>query len=95
MTSKQRAALRKAANRFEPIFQIGKNNLDENQLKGIDEVLTARELIKITVHESSLLTASEAMEILISQLDAQPVQVIGRRLIIYRRNNKLNNYDVE
>ena len=94
MNSKQRAELRSAANTLEAVFQVGKNGIDSNLLKGIDEVLTARELIKITVHESSEYTSKEVMAILVEQLQAEAVQVIGRKLVIYRLNPKIGKYGI-
>ena len=94
MTSKQRAFLRKQANTMEPIAQIGKNGIDDNQLDGINDALIARELIKITVHESFELTARQVSDILVRKLKAEPIQVIGRRIVIYKRNDKLRKYGV-
>ena len=36
LTSKQRAALRGMANTMEPVFQIGKGEIDETLIKGVD-----------------------------------------------------------
>ena len=46
MNSKQRATLRSIASNIEPIFQVGKGSLSENQITGIDEALEKRELVK-------------------------------------------------
>ena len=53
MTSKERAQLRGQANTMQPIFQIGKNGISDNFIKQIDDALEARELIKVTVLETS------------------------------------------
>ena len=80
MTGKERAALRRMANTIQPIFQIGKEQLGM--------ALDARELIKITVLETADVTAREACDILCQALGAEPVQCIGRKVTIYRRNEK-------
>ena len=49
ITGKQRAYLRGLANNMDPIFQIGKNGIEETFLKQLEEALEARELIKIKV----------------------------------------------
>ena len=46
ITGKQRAYLRGLANNMDPIFQIGKNGIEETFLKQLEEALEARELIK-------------------------------------------------
>ena len=48
MTSKQRAYLRGLANNIDAIFQIGKNGINDNLIKQLNDALEARELIKIT-----------------------------------------------
>ena len=53
LNSKQRAALRGAANPLDPVFQIGKGEIDETLIQGVADCLAARELIKINVLENS------------------------------------------
>ncbi len=88
MTGKERAKLRSMANTIQPIFQIGKGGVGEAMLEQLGMVLDARELIKITVLETADVTAREACEILCEALGAEPVQCIGRKVTIYRRNEK-------
>ena len=49
MTSKQRAYLKSLAMKMDPIIQIGKSSLTPELTKAVEEALTARELIKISV----------------------------------------------
>jgi len=94
MTSKQRAYLRKEANGLESVYHIGKNGLDTALIRGVGEALKARELIKISVLESSEYSAREAAAILAAELKAQPVQVIGRRLVLYKFNREIGRYGI-
>lgn len=86
LTSKQRATLRSMANTIQPIFQIGKGGISEELLAQLDAALKARELIKLTVLETAGMTAREASDMLTKPLRAEPVQSIGRKLVLYRRN---------
>lgn len=86
ITSKQRAYLRGLANNINAIFQIGKNDIGEAFVKQIDEALEARELIKISVLENSLLTAREAADILAAKTGADVVSVIGSKVVLYRES---------
>ena len=88
MTGKERAALRRMANTIQPIFQIGKGGVGEAMLEQLGMALDARELIKLTVLETADVTAREAFDILCQALGAEPVQCIGRKVTIYRRNEK-------
>ena len=88
MTGKQRAGLRAMANTIQPIFQIGKGGISDTMIEQIGMALDARELIKITVLETADISAREAGDQLCQALGAEPVQCIGRKITIYRRNEK-------
>ena len=88
LTSKQRAFLRAKANPLETIFQIGKGGINENLLAQVDDALEARELIKLRVLETSMLTAREAAEAVCEAVGADPVQCVGSKLVIYRASRE-------
>lgn len=85
LTSKERAYLRSLANTLEPIFQFGKGSVTENYVKQIDDTLEVRELIKISILETSEYSAKELAEILCKQANCQSVQIIGRKVVLYRQ----------
>jgi len=60
LTSKQRAILRGKANTMDPVFIVGKGEIDETMIQGVKDCLDARELIKLRVLESSMYNAREA-----------------------------------
>ena len=84
LNSKQRAALRSQANTMETILQIGKGGITDSLVRQVDDALTAREMIKLHVLESAMLTAREACGELCDKCGAEPVQVIGGRMVLYR-----------
>ncbi len=90
ITSKQRATLRGMANRLPAILQIGKGGICDNFLQQVEDALEARELIKITVLETAMMSAREACSYVAEQVGAEPVQAIGSKFVIYResRDNK-------
>ena len=88
LTSKQRAKLRGMANGIETILQVGKGNVTENLVKQVDDALEARELIKLRVLETSMVSPREAAEELAEKTGAQVVQVIGTRFILFRQKKK-------
>lgn len=88
LTSKQRAALRGAANTLDPVFQIGKGEIDEAMIQAVADCLAARELIKLKVLENSEYSAREAAEILAEATGADCVQVIGRKFVLFRPKPK-------
>lgn len=88
MTSKQRAYLRSLAHPLTALFQIGKNGLNDNLIKQVDDCLEARELIKLSVLE----TAPEVNQVLADELanktNSCVVQVVGNKITLYRAKKK-------
>ena len=84
LTSKQRSYLRGLANKINAIFQIGKEGLNDNLIKQVQDALEARELIKISVLNNSLLDPREVGHELADILHADVVQVIGNKFILYK-----------
>ena len=88
LTSKQRALLRGLAAAEDTIVQVGKGGITENLIGSVSDALKARELVKGRVLENSMLTAREACDALAEACGAEPVQVIGTKFVLYKRNNK-------
>lgn len=88
LTSKQRAQLRGLAMSEDTIVQIGKGGIGDNTVTQVKDALKARELIKGRVLENSLLSAREAAEALAAECEAEVVQTIGSKFVLYKRNAK-------
>ena len=87
LTSKQRAQLRGLAAVEDTIIIVGKGGVTENVIKQTADALKARELIKGRVLENSLLTAREACDALAEATEADSVQVIGSKFVLFKRNH--------
>ncbi|MBP5781429.1 MAG: YhbY family RNA-binding protein [Clostridia bacterium] len=86
MTGQERAKLRAIANSYETILYVGKNGIGDDLVKQADDALEAREMIKGKVHETCELTAREVCNELCGRLNAEPIQVIGTKFVMYRQN---------
>ena len=84
MTSKQRAYLKGLAMKMEPIMQLGKGSVTPENTAA----LAARELIKISVLQNCLDDPRQMAEVLAERTHAQVVQVIGRKIVLYREGKK-------
>ena len=78
MTSKQRAYLKSLAMTMDPIFQIGKASLTPEVIEGIREAIDKRELIKVSDDPR------EIAEVLAERTRSQVVQVIGKKIVLYK-----------
>lgn len=93
ITTKQRAYLRSLANGIDTIMQIGKGGITENLVKTVSDALEARELVKLSVLETAPFTPKECMAELTEALRCEAVQVVGRKVVLYREsleNKKIN-----
>ena len=86
LTSKQRAKLKSIAVNTDTIMQIGKGGIIDTLIKQVDDALNAREIIKLHVLENSSVTAKEAGVELANATNSELVQVIGSRVVLYRRS---------
>lgn len=90
MTTKQRAYLKSLAMTMDPIFQLGKSSMTPEFTKAIDEALTARELIKISVLNNCGDDPNELASLLAERTRSQVVQVIGKKIVLYREGKDKN-----
>ncbi len=88
LTGKQRAALKSMANTIEPVIFVGKAGVTNNVIKQADDALTARELIKGTVQQSSPVEAREALMAIAEKTGAEQVLSAGRKFVLFRPRPK-------
>lgn len=84
MTSKQRAYLKGLAMNMSPVFQIGKSSVTPELVQALDDVLEARELIKVTVLNNCMDDPRELAETVAGRTRSEVVQVIGKKIVLYR-----------
>ncbi|GHV17694.1 RNA-binding protein [Clostridia bacterium] len=90
MDSKQRAELRAKANGIETVLTVGKSGITEQLIGSAEAVITARELIKGRALETCPLPPKECAAALSERLNADVIQVVGSRFVLYRLNPKLH-----
>ncbi len=88
MTSKERAYLKGIAMNMDPIFQVGKSSLTPEFIIAIREAIDARELIKISVLKNCMDDPREIAEVLADRTRSQVVQVIGKKIVLYKESKE-------
>lgn len=86
MTGKQRAYLRKMAHDLQPIFQVGKAGVTPEMRDTVSQALEKRELIKLTILKNCPYEVKEIAQVLADRTQADVIQVIGRRFVLYRES---------
>ena len=74
--------------RKDAIAEVGKGGISDTLVQQVSDALRKRELIKIHVLDNCPLSAREAAEELSEKTESDVVQVIGSRLVLFKRNPK-------
>lgn len=74
--------------KIEPILQLGKSGVTPENTASVAEALEARELIKISVLQNCLFDPRDMAEMLAERTHSEVVQVIGKKIILYKRGKK-------
>ena len=75
---------------MEPIFRTGKNSMTPEFTAAVAEALEARELIKVSVLKNCADDPKELAEMLAERTRSQVVQVIGRKIVLYKEGKEKN-----
>ena len=94
MTSKQRAYLKSLAMKIDPIFNIGKGSLSPELVEGVRNALEARELVKVGVLQNCMDDPKELAEVLAERTRSQVVQVIGKKIVLYKESKKNKRIEI-
>ena len=73
---------------MDPILQLGKGGLTPENTAAVEVGLAARELIKISVLQNCLEDPREMAQVLAERTRSQVVQVIGKKIVLYREGKK-------
>lgn len=88
LTPSQRQFLKSLAHPLAPVIIIGEKGLSDAVLKETDRALAAHELIKIKAGSDDKETRTQWLDKICKGLGAQPVQQIGKILVVYRPAEK-------
>ena len=86
LNAKQKRELKALASQLTIRYQIGKNEISGSLIDVLNKALTAHELIKIDVMKGCTLPVVEIALDVSNKLNAELVHVMGRVIILFRRN---------
>lgn len=95
LTGKQRSYLKGLAQEIDATVYIGKDDLTENILNEMDRYLEAHELLKVKIQEGSDLNPKETANSCAEKLNAEYVQAIGSKFVLYREAKDPKNRKIE
>ena len=81
----ERKKLKARAHSLDPIIHLGGKGLTEAVIAEIGRALEAHELIKVRAGGMERDARESALAEICARLEAQPVQHIGKVLVVYRR----------
>ena len=82
--SKQRALLKGAAMHMDPVLAIGKNSLTPEFISAVSENIAKNEIIKINVLKNCEDDVKEIAYTLAERSLSEVVQIIGRKIVLYK-----------
>ena len=94
LRGKQKRFLRSQAHSMKPIFQIGKEGINQQWLNEVSDALEKRELIKVNILNNSLLELAEVEEYIQENSNIQVIQKIGHVLVLFKRSNNKNYREI-
>ena len=90
LTSKQKKFLKGLGHSLTPVVAVGKEGLGEKIIKATLLELSRHELIKVKVGKSSPVGRQETAEKLSLGSDSALVQIIGKTILLYKKNPELD-----
>ena len=88
LSGKQRRHLRSLGHHLDPVVQLGKLGLTESAGAAVSAALDQHELVKVRVGTECPDDRHEVAERLAPATGAEVAQVLGRTILLYKRNPK-------
>jgi RNA-binding protein len=90
LTTKYKQQLKAQAHALKPVVLIGNQGLSKAVAAEIDRALHDHELIKVRIANEDRAERQQVLKEISHKLNAEPVQVIGKIGVLYRKNQEKN-----
>lgn len=88
LTKTQHRFLKAHANQLKALYQLGKNDIGPTHIALLDNALTARELIKVSLLKSVEEEPKALAMALAIKTNSDLIETKGRTFVLYRKNTK-------
>ncbi|TNF35035.1 MAG: ribosome assembly RNA-binding protein YhbY [Gammaproteobacteria bacterium] len=88
LTKNQIKHLRSLAHNLKPVILVGQNGVTENLMNELNIALDHHELLKVKLASDDREHRQAMVEDIVTQSHADKVQIIGKTLVLFRRNTK-------
>ncbi|WP_068674385.1 ribosome assembly RNA-binding protein YhbY [Oceanobacillus sp. Castelsardo] len=88
LTGKQKRFLRSEAHHLKPIFQVGKDGVNDNMIAQISEALEKREILKVSILQNCMEDKNTVATQLVEGTDSELVQIIGNNIVLYKESKE-------
>lgn len=88
LAANEKKQLRAMAEKITTRYQVGKNEISDTLIDMLDKALVVKELIKIDVLKGASSSVMALALDLSTQLKADIVQVVGKVIVLFRRNKE-------
>lgn len=90
LSGRQKKHLRSLGHHVDPTVYVGKEGISANVDQSVLDALRTRELIKVKLGQNCEVPKKEAAEMLAKTSGAALVQLIGKMVLLYLPNKKLD-----
>jgi RNA-binding protein len=88
-----RRKLRGAGHALTPVVQVGKEGATPAVCKQLGEALATHELVKVKIGSECPQSRFEVADVLGAEPDVQVAQILGRTVLVYRRDPERSRYE--
>jgi RNA-binding protein len=88
LRGKQKAKLKTIGQKLEVLVRVGDKGITDNVIASLDEALTARELVKVSIQNPDRVYRKECISELAEATDSLIVNIIGKTALLFRVNSE-------
>ena len=88
LNNQQKKFLKSLGHELSAVVMIGKDGISPAMIVNLKQALNAHELVKVSMLNTSPISANEAAIELASQSKSEVVSIVGRVIVLYKQSEK-------